>query len=263
MTGKKWMNVDIMDETSLNGGKLNKKRKQYITAIKLESHFVKREIENYTKLSQNGDEDSQRRRRKANAGAEEDTVSSLSESKVSSSSHKRKKKHKKSKKKKQREKQKEKKKAKKSKKRKRDHQHEEFDEDDDEDDLSGDSSSSDVDTAMNDVDLKAAAPLSESANAEKHRGKKSNDKLMEERRKQFEQERDEIINNIPKEVKNQFKECGFAKWNKDWLPIMFLGPFDVAPGPVRDQWMAMVEKVRFGNFVMNANDAKWPIIFLK
>jgi hypothetical protein len=59
----------------------------------------------------------------------------------------------------------------------------------------------------------------------------------------FEEEKANILDQIPKEIINDFRTCGFAKWNKEYLPCMQLGPYDVAPGLIRDQWMDMFENV--------------------
>ena len=218
MTAKNWMDVDIMSnhESGLNGGKLNKKKKQYICAIRAESDFVRRMIEQYTASHESPTEHTGGR--DAHHNTEVDTVSSLSESKVSSSSHKRKKKSKKHKKKKQ----KEKKKARKTKKRKRDQR-----------DQSSEESSDDVD--MGDGESRTRS-LTE--------GKQSQSRIYEEKKAQFEEEKRKILKSIPPDTKNYFRELGFAKWGRDWLPCMFLGPYDLAPGPVREKWMEMREKVR-------------------
>ena len=117
--------------------------------------------------------------------------------------------------------------------------------------MSGESSSEDADTALEE-ESKTTVPLTESTKSPKLHGKQNKmnqdqERLLEERKQQFEEDRDEILRNIPKDSRKQFKELGFGKWNRDWLPVMILGPYDVAPGPVRDQWMSMAEKVRFDN----------------
>jgi hypothetical protein len=54
-----------------------------------------------------------------------------------------------------------------------------------------------------------------------------------------------LLSRVPESVKSRFREGGFCRWRKDeWLPVLELGPFDVAPGPVRDLWLEMFEKVR-------------------
>jgi len=40
-------------------------------------------------------------------------------------------------------------------------------------------------------------------------------------------------------VKSRFREVGFASWKKVVYPIIELGPYDVSPGKLRDQWFAM------------------------
>jgi len=57
----------------------------------------------------------------------------------------------------------------------------------------------------------------------------------------FERNRKDILQQIPEKSKREFRTLGFAKWGKDFLPVMVLGPYDVGPGGVRDQWMQMFE----------------------
>ena len=64
-------------------------------------------------------------------------------------------------------------------------------------------------------------------------------------RQEFERYRSGWLGRIPKCVKSRFREGGFSKWGKDWLPILELGPFDVEPGPVRDMWLEMFRNVSF------------------
>ena len=59
----------------------------------------------------------------------------------------------------------------------------------------------------------------------------------------FERYRDNLLSRIPEDVKSRFREGGFSKWGRDWLPVLVLGPFDVPPGKVRDMWLNMFEKV--------------------
>ena len=54
-----------------------------------------------------------------------------------------------------------------------------------------------------------------------------------------------VLSTIPKEVKNHFLQVGFALWQKKYLPVLFLGPYDVPPGIIRDEWLAAFEKVSF------------------
>jgi len=41
---------------------------------------------------------------------------------------------------------------------------------------------------------------------------------------------------------SRFRELGFAKWNRMFLPIIELGPYHVPPGPVRNEWIERFEK---------------------
>ncbi len=60
----------------------------------------------------------------------------------------------------------------------------------------------------------------------------------------FEEERAKVLEQIPDECKKEFRTLGFGKWSKHYLPVMVLGPYDVPPGPLRDQWMKNFDKVR-------------------
>merc|ERR1719491_1681703 len=60
-----------------------------------------------------------------------------------------------------------------------------------------------------------------------------------ERSAKGEEKKDSILKQIDQSVKDDFHTLGFAKWRKRWLPIVQLSPFDVGPGPVRDEWMKL------------------------
>ncbi|KAL7505489.1 hypothetical protein ACHAXN_004282 [Cyclotella atomus] len=63
-------------------------------------------------------------------------------------------------------------------------------------------------------------------------------------KEEFDAFREEILSKIPNKVKNRFREGGFSRWGKDWLPVLEIGPFDVEPGPVRSMWMEMFQNTR-------------------
>jgi hypothetical protein len=91
-------------------------------------------------------------------------------------------------------------------------------------------------------------PKKKSKRASKTTGKPAVTKeLLEKRRKEvkadFEARKNDILEQVPDEVKGRFRQLGFAKWSKSYLPILILSPFDVPPGPVRQQWMKMFENV--------------------
>lgn len=60
----------------------------------------------------------------------------------------------------------------------------------------------------------------------------------------FEQERDEILRQLPDAYKNMFGRIGFAKWSNMTLPVLILNPYDVPPRPVRAQWLGHFQNVR-------------------
>ena len=64
-----------------------------------------------------------------------------------------------------------------------------------------------------------------------------------------------IEKSLPKGTKKRFLEVGFARWEKPYLPCLFLGPYDVSPGSVRKQWLEAFYKL--GD---NASSSKFPQI---
>ena len=72
--------------------------------------------------------------------------------------------------------------------------------------------------------------------------------LMEQKRqeikKEFEEEKADILAEVPEKIQKRWGQVGFAKWSKEWLPCLFVGPYDVSAfSGVREQWMQMFENV--------------------
>jgi len=66
----------------------------------------------------------------------------------------------------------------------------------------------------------------------------------EKAKKEFEEEKAEILAELSEEYKSLWGQVGYAKWAKTWLPCLFLSPFDVNPlTTMRDNWMRMYENV--------------------
>jgi hypothetical protein len=63
-------------------------------------------------------------------------------------------------------------------------------------------------------------------------------------KKEFEEERDQILNSIPESYKSMFGQIGFVNWGKLPYPVLILNPYNIPPGPVRNQWISMFKKVR-------------------
>jgi hypothetical protein len=63
-------------------------------------------------------------------------------------------------------------------------------------------------------------------------------------KKEFEEERDRILNSLPESYKSLFGQIGFVKWGKVEYPALILNPYYIPPGPVRNQWISMYKKVR-------------------
>jgi len=62
-------------------------------------------------------------------------------------------------------------------------------------------------------------------------------------KKEFEKLKAETLSAIPETYKSMFGQIGFTKWKKEMIPVLILSPFDVSPGPVRDGWLQMFERV--------------------
>jgi hypothetical protein len=78
----------------------------------------------------------------------------------------------------------------------------------------------------------------------------TNSMSRQEAKEQFEREKEEILSEIPKDVKARFRQCGFATWGKVVYPMIELGPYDVPPGSLRDQWFSMFDNVSMTSHVM-------------
>lgn len=66
---------------------------------------------------------------------------------------------------------------------------------------------------------------------------------LDQMRREFEEERDSILDQVPSYNKKMFNQVGWAKWSKSMLPAMILSPYSVPPGDIRDQWMKMFQNV--------------------
>lgn len=52
-----------------------------------------------------------------------------------------------------------------------------------------------------------------------------------------------VLAKLPQRSRDRFLEVGFGRWGKTYLPALFLGPYDVAPGTVREEWLEAFGKV--------------------
>eukprot|EP00579_Thalassiosira_antarctica_P008433 CAMPEP_0201896918 /NCGR_PEP_ID=MMETSP0902-20130614/45604_1 /ASSEMBLY_ACC=CAM_ASM_000551 /TAXON_ID=420261 /ORGANISM="Thalassiosira antarctica, Strain CCMP982" /LENGTH=470 /DNA_ID=CAMNT_0048429629 /DNA_START=388 /DNA_END=1800 /DNA_ORIENTATION=- len=93
-----------------------------------------------------------------------------------------------------------------------------------------------------DVVRSAATPIS--IPSSKVPANKSNRKLVTKNSKHdtSDSEKESILKQIDQSVKEDFRTVGFAKWRRRWLPIVQLGPYDIEPGAVRDDWMKLFRK---------------------
>jgi len=58
--------------------------------------------------------------------------------------------------------------------------------------------------------------------------------------------KEETLALIPEEVKTQYLQIGFADWLGSYEPVLFCGPYEVSPGPVRDSWFLAFEDFKLG-----------------
>mmetsp|Transcript_27818 Transcript_27818/g.65392 ORF Transcript_27818/g.65392 Transcript_27818/m.65392 type:complete len:844 (+) Transcript_27818:118-2649(+) len=63
--------------------------------------------------------------------------------------------------------------------------------------------------------------------------------IDEKKKKKFDRQRDEILSRVPEEVKARFGEIYFSTFGKFVGPVLIMNPYKVAPGLLRDQWLAM------------------------
>jgi hypothetical protein len=78
---------------------------------------------------------------------------------------------------------------------------------------------------------------------EREKNDPSTEKRLRKIKDDFLSKKNNILAKIPDEVKSQFLQAGFASWRGEYRPVLFLGPYDVIPGPVRDRWFRAFQKV--------------------
>jgi hypothetical protein len=66
-----------------------------------------------------------------------------------------------------------------------------------------------------------------------------------------------VLASLPGYITSMFQEIGFAKWNKDHLPVLFLNPFFVSSGTVRRDWESYYERFRTGKVKKMAHLVYW------
>lgn len=67
--------------------------------------------------------------------------------------------------------------------------------------------------------------------------------IDEEKKKEFEKTKDEILAGVPEEVKARFGEIYFSTFGKFVGPVLVLDPYRVNPGELRNHWMVMCQNV--------------------
>lgn len=81
---------------------------------------------------------------------------------------------------------------------------------------------------------------------EKIRARELSDPLRSEKLRKlktaFLTQKESVEIKLPDRAKERFLTVGFARWEKRYLPVLFLGPYDVSPGSVRKEWLRAFEK---------------------
>ena len=64
------------------------------------------------------------------------------------------------------------------------------------------------------------------------------------RKEKFEQRKQDILDQMPDQVKERFGHVYFGKWGKSFLPCLVMNPFHIEPGNVRNTFYDMFEKCK-------------------
>ena len=67
--------------------------------------------------------------------------------------------------------------------------------------------------------------------------------IDEEKKKEYERKREEVLSCVPAEVKARFGEIYFSTFGKFVGPVLIMNPYHVEPGPLRDRWLTMSRNV--------------------
>ena len=66
---------------------------------------------------------------------------------------------------------------------------------------------------------------------------------LDEKRKLFEEGKEAILAEVPNDAKARFGEIYFAKWGKQFLPVLVMNPYSIPPGAARKLWVDMFDNV--------------------
>eukprot|EP00537_Pseudo-nitzschia_pungens_P000702 CAMPEP_0172372890 /NCGR_PEP_ID=MMETSP1060-20121228/49553_1 /TAXON_ID=37318 /ORGANISM="Pseudo-nitzschia pungens, Strain cf. cingulata" /LENGTH=1134 /DNA_ID=CAMNT_0013099037 /DNA_START=79 /DNA_END=3483 /DNA_ORIENTATION=- len=94
---------------------------------------------------------------------------------------------------------------------------------------------------FNSNQMKKGLALYETIRAREQNDPKRDEKLQK-LESAFLKQKEKVESILPDDVKKRFLELGFARWEKRYLPVLFLGPYDISPGSVRDQWLSEFKK---------------------
>lgn len=55
-----------------------------------------------------------------------------------------------------------------------------------------------------------------------------------------------VLGMLSAQYKSQFLEPGFARWEDEFLPVLFVGPYDISEGPLRDIFLRKIKNASKG-----------------
>ena len=73
----------------------------------------------------------------------------------------------------------------------------------------------------------------------------SSSAIDSKKKKEFDEKREEVLSDIPRDVYKRFGAIRFASFSKFVGPVLILSPYSVAPGVLRDDWSNMFHNVSF------------------
>jgi hypothetical protein len=76
-----------------------------------------------------------------------------------------------------------------------------------------------------------------------HGKKKAKSELVDRQRAKFDLEKARVMSSLPPEATKDFRQIFFASWEGQMMPVMQLGPYDLGPGKLRNDWFKMFQNV--------------------
>ena len=62
----------------------------------------------------------------------------------------------------------------------------------------------------------------------------------------FQTKKQLVLGMISEKYKSHFLQLGFARWEDEFLPVLFVGPYDISEGPLRDTFLRKIKNASRG-----------------